>query len=99
MAFRLPADQDAQARIFDLAIQSKQDQEENVAGGLGFEASSPVKRASDRFQGDTTGGSLGAYGSFGRQVNDVANQPAQRFAGDFMDRYLNGIFGPGAEMA
>ena len=72
---------------------------ETPPGSLGYVAGSPDKRTDAEYSGDTMSGNLGAYGKFGLAVNDVTNEPAQRFAGDFMERYLNGIFGPGGEMA
>jgi len=99
VAFQLPADRYTQSRALDAAIARKEAQEENIPSSLGYESSSPVKGASERYRGGVTGGNLGAYGAFGGQINDVSNQPAQRFAGDFMDRYLNGIFSPSPEIA
>ena len=99
MAFKLPADADSQASALGRGIDSKMMRRETPPGSLGYIAGSPDKRATPEYTGDTMTGNLGEFGEFGTAVNDVTNEPAQRFAGDFMQRYLNGIFAPGGEMA
>lgn len=75
------------------AIQRKAAQGEQSMS-LGFKNGSPDKNAAPEFTGDAAYGSLGARGAFGAAVNDPANQEAQRMAGDFMQRYLGGVFSP-----
>jgi hypothetical protein len=89
VAFKFPEDSETQGRIFDLAMRSKQDQEENIAGGLGFESGSPVKRSSPRFAGDLIGGNLGLNGQFGSTINDPQ---AQKNVGKWADYWANGPF-------
>lgn len=91
MAYRIPEDAQAQGRIFDLAIRSKQDQEENIAGGLGFEGGSPVKRPSGRFAGDLIAGNLGMNGQFGAMIQDPAAQAA---VSQWAQYFANGPYGP-----
>jgi hypothetical protein len=93
VAYRIPEDADTQGRIFDLAIRSKQDQEENIAGGLGFEAGSPVKRPSGRFAGDLIAGSLGMNGQFGSMIQEPDGQAA---VGQWAQYFSNGPYGPDA---
>jgi hypothetical protein len=91
VAYRIPEDADTQGRIFDLAIRSKQDQEENIAGGLGFEAGSPVKRPSGRFAGDLLAGNLGVNGQFGAMIKDP---DAEAVVGEWAQYFANGPYGP-----
>lgn len=90
MAFQYPG---SYPQALDMAIQRKAAQEEQSMS-MGFKNGSPDKNAAAEFTGDAVSGRLGERGSFGSTVNDPANREAQRMAGDFMNRYLGGIFSP-----
>lgn len=94
MAYRIPEDAETQGRIFDLAIADKGARQENIAGDLGFERGSPVKRSSERFAGDLLYGNMGLNGPFGSAVNNPEDKESQARIGDWAQYWANGPFGP-----
>jgi len=94
VAYRIPENAETQGRIFDLAIEDKRAREENIAGDLGFERGSPVKRPSERFAGDLIAGNLGLNGPFGSLVNNQDDPESQKRIGSWAQYWANGPFGP-----